>query len=87
MNTKLLDNWSYIHFISGFILTRIFISRGLELPYIIFIILWFEILEQSIGAKILLKIDNKLDAREHLINSLMDIVIGLIGMISAILLF
>ncbi len=87
MNTKLLDNWSYIHFISGFILTRIFVVKGYDLPYIVFLILWFEILEQSIGVKILLKINKNLDAREVLVNSVMDIVIGLIGVICAILLF
>jgi hypothetical protein len=83
MNRKIIDIWSFIHFLFAYFITKIFIYSGIGLNIIFYIIIIYELLEHLfIGNSIFNWI--KRERTEVIENSLFDIIFGILGFLVAI---
>lgn len=80
MNYKLIDGWSIAHLIFSIIITLIFIRMNISIIILTLLIFLFEILEHSIMGDLIFDWFEK-KRKEVIINSIIDIVLGLIGVI------
>ncbi len=86
MHLKAIDNWSPIHWVCGFILMYIFIRLDIELIYVVFAILFWELLEYLwLGKMIFGRLG--LNGEESEINIMSDILFGLVGAVFAYFVF
>lgn len=78
VNSKKIDDWSPIHWLCGFALVYIFIRFDIELIYIVFAILFWELIEYLwLGEAIFGRF--RLNGEESEINVASDIIFSLIG--------
>lgn len=83
MNSKLIDMWSVLHFFFAFIITIMFIQIGVNLNYVFFIIIFYEILEHSFMGDWVFDWF-KAKRKETAGNTILDIIIGILGFIFGI---
>ena len=78
MSKERIDDWSAIHLICGFALVYIFTELEIELIYIVFAILFWELLEYLwLGEMVFGRYRS--NGEENEINVMSDIIFGLIG--------
>jgi len=83
MNTKLIDFWSILHLLFAFGLTWLFIKLEIELMIILITIVIYELLEHSfIGNWVFNWFKAK--RKESQGNTIMDMIIGVLGFVLAI---
>ncbi len=84
MNNKIFDRWSLLHLIFSFFLTISFLRLEIELMLILITIVLYEVLEHSfIGNMVFGWFKAK--RTESSTNTLMDIIIGIFGLILGVI--
>jgi len=82
MHLKAIDEWSPIHWICGFVLAYAIIRLEMEFIYVVFAILFWELLEYLwLGKAIFGRLG--LNGKESEINIISDLFFGLIGAVFA----
>jgi len=78
MNVRLIDGWTFLHFIVAFVITELLISTGIGLMLIVIVVISYEVLEHSaIGDKIFEWTET--ERKEISENSIIDITVGLLA--------
>lgn len=89
MNIRLIDGWTFLHFITTLSLSLFLLLKEIELIYvtiiIVFVIIIYEILEHSFIGDLVFEWVER-ERKEILHNSIIDIIVGIIGLIISIIL-
>lgn len=80
MNPKLIDGWTFLHLLAGILFTLYLNLKGIDIIIILFIVVIWEMIEHSFVGELLFRWAGA-KRKERLYNSLIDILIAIIGSI------